>query len=195
MVAEASARLDRFLAGERRRARAEPARGGGGDGRPEPETRAASTRFARAFRPSRTPPSSGVTSSRLALFEDAGAVEREAWSSRFGEEVPLQDAASYLGALLGNRTAPRCLLGRGSGPDWDEVEKRVGGAPMLLRRVVEAVGQLLARRHLEEATAFFAEHPVAAARQAIAQTLERMRQDVELWERAEPAVARWLEAR
>ena len=66
---------------------------------------------------------------------------------------------------------------------------------MLLRRVVEAVGQLPTRRHLEEATAFFAEHQVAAARQAIAQTLERMRQDVALWERAEPAVARWLAAR
>jgi puromycin-sensitive aminopeptidase len=66
---------------------------------------------------------------------------------------------------------------------------------MLLRRVVEAVGQLPARRQLEEATAFFAQHPVASARQAIAQTLERMRQDVALWERAEPGVARWLDAR
>ncbi len=66
---------------------------------------------------------------------------------------------------------------------------------MLLRRVVEAVGQLPERRHLEEAREFFAAHPLPAARQAIAQTLERMRQDVALWERALPSVAAWLARR
>jgi hypothetical protein len=36
---------------------------------------------------------------------------------------------------------------------------------------------------------------VPAARQAIAQTLERMSQDVALWERAQPSVRIWLAAR
>jgi puromycin-sensitive aminopeptidase len=63
---------------------------------------------------------------------------------------------------------------------------------MLLRRVVEAVGALVERRHLEEAEAFLGAHPVPEARQAIAQTLERLGQDVELRERASPAIARWL---
>ncbi len=99
-----------------------------------------------------------------------------------------------MGALLANRTAREGFWGA-LRQRWDAVQQRVGGAPMLLRRVVEAVGQLPERRHLEEATAFFAAHPVPAARQAIAQTLERMRQDVALWERLGPAVARWLAAR
>ncbi|HEX7624261.1 MAG TPA: ERAP1-like C-terminal domain-containing protein, partial [Anaeromyxobacteraceae bacterium] len=129
----------------------------------------------------------------LALFEAPDLAKRSR-ELAFGEEIPLQDAASYLGALLANRTA-RDAFWLELRTRWDEVEKRIGGAPMLLRRVVEAVGQLPARRQLEEATTFFTQHPVASARQAIAQTLERMRQDVALWERAEPGVARWLDAR
>jgi len=61
--------------------------------------------------------------------------------------------------------------------------------------VVEAVGALPARRHLQEAEAFFAAHPLPAAKQAIAQTTERMRQDVELWERIGGDVAGWLVSR
>ncbi|GEJ57029.1 M1 family metallopeptidase [Anaeromyxobacter diazotrophicus] len=129
----------------------------------------------------------------LALFEDPALAAR-AEALAFGDEIPLQDAASYMGALLANRTAREGFWGA-LRQRWDAVQQRVGGAPMLLRRVVEAVGQLPERRHLEEATAFFAAHPVPAARQAIAQTLERMRQDVALWERLGPAVARWLAAR
>jgi len=129
----------------------------------------------------------------LALFEDRALAER-AEELAFGGEIPLQDAATYMGALLGNRTA-RDRFWEALRQRWDSVQARVGGAPMLLRRVVEAVGQLPERRHLDEATAFFAAHPVPVARQAIAQTLERMRQDVALWDRIGPAVARWLAAR
>jgi puromycin-sensitive aminopeptidase len=78
---------------------------------------------------------------------------------------------------------------------WDAVVAHVAGAPMLLRRLVEAIGQLPERHHLEEAEALLAAHPVEAAKQAAAQTLERMRQDVELHERIRPAVAKWLAAR
>jgi puromycin-sensitive aminopeptidase len=66
---------------------------------------------------------------------------------------------------------------------------------MLLRRVVEAMGALVERRHLAEAEAFLAAHPLEEARQAIAQTLERLRQDVELRERTQAAIGRWLAAR
>ena len=58
--------------------------------------------------------------------------------------------------------------------------------------VVEAMGSLVERRHLEEAEAFLAAHPVEEARQAIAQTLERLRQEVELRERTQRAIGRWL---
>jgi puromycin-sensitive aminopeptidase len=66
---------------------------------------------------------------------------------------------------------------------------------MLLRRVVEAMGALVERRHLEEAEAFLAAHPLEEARQASAQTLERLRQDVELRERTQRAIGRWLATR
>ena len=63
---------------------------------------------------------------------------------------------------------------------------------MLMRRVVEGVGALVERRHLEEAELFLAAHPLEEARQAIAQTLERLRQDVELRERTQGAIGQWL---
>jgi puromycin-sensitive aminopeptidase len=72
------------------------------------------------------------------------------------------------------------------------VEERLGGAPMLLRRVVEAIGQLPERRHVLEAEAHFTLHDMPQARMAVAQTLERMRQDSALWERAAPEIAEWL---
>jgi puromycin-sensitive aminopeptidase len=192
VVTEGSARLDRFLAGEL--AALEP-------NLHEPAvvmaSRAGDARRFDALR-ARFPVEPDPAFQRrylvgLALFEDPPLAAR-AREMAFGEEVPLQDSASFMGALLGNRTA-RDPFWRELRERWDVVLKRVGGAPMLLRRVVEAVGQLPERRHLDEAAAFFAAHPIPAARQAIAQTLERMRQDVALWERAEPAVGKWLDAR
>jgi puromycin-sensitive aminopeptidase len=66
---------------------------------------------------------------------------------------------------------------------------------MLMRRVVEAMGALVERRHLEEVEAFLAAHPLDEARQATAQTLERMRQDVALRERTQAALGAWLAGR
>jgi puromycin-sensitive aminopeptidase len=51
------------------------------------------------------------------------------------------------------------------------------------------------RRHLEEVEAFLAAHPLDEARQATAQTLERMRQDVALRERTQAALGAWLAGR
>jgi puromycin-sensitive aminopeptidase len=111
-----------------------------------------------------------------------------------GDEVPLQDSSSFIAGLLSNRAA-RDEFWRTMRQRWDALHARVGGAPMLVRRVVEAVGQLPERRHLEQAESFFAAHPLPAAKQAIAQTLERMRLDVALWDRAQRAVGAWLEKR
>ncbi len=192
MVVEGSARLDRFMAGELSALEAnlhEPA-----------VVMAARSGAARRFEAlrARFPVEPDPAFQRrylvgLAQFEDPALAAR-AQEMALGEEVPLQDASAFMGALLANRTA-RDPFWRTLRDRWDAVQKRIGGAPMLLRRVVEAVGQLPERRHLDEAAAFFAAHPIPAARQAIAQTLERMRQDVALWERAEGAVGRWLEGR
>ena len=129
----------------------------------------------------------------VALFEAPGLV-RQAVEVPFGDEVPLQDLAGFAGALLGNRAA--------AAPFWERLRERWGGfqarlgdAPLMLRRVVEGMGSFTTRKELEEARAFFAANEVPSARQAISQTLERLSQEVELWERVGPAVGAWLAAR
>jgi puromycin-sensitive aminopeptidase len=109
----------------------------------------------------------------------------------FTDAVKMQDVTIYLNGLLGNRTgrdAWWALMQK----RWKDVVGRTGGAPMLLRRVVEALGSLRDRRQLEEAQALLKAHPVTEAQQAMAQTLERLSQDVALRERAGPEVSTWL---
>jgi len=191
-AAEAQARLDRMLAGDagalepnlHEAAVALAARGGGAArfdelrGRFEREQEPA---FRRRYLVA------------LALFEDPGQAQR-ALEMALGEQVPLQEVATFVGALLGNRAARdgawALLRGR-----WGAVAERLAQAPFILRRIVEAVGLLPERRHLEEAQAFFAAQEIPPARQAVAQTLERMRQDLALAERATPEVDRWLARR
>jgi puromycin-sensitive aminopeptidase len=188
-VGEARARLARFLQGERgalepnlhELAVAMAARSG--DGQLFDELRA-------RFKAEPDPAFQRRYLVSLALFEEPAQAARATEMALSGE-VPLQDTAFFMGALLSNRTA-REDFWRALRERWEEIQRRVGGAPMLLRRVVEAVGQLPERRHLEEAREFFAAHQLPAARQAIAQTLERMRQEVELWELAERGVGAWL---
>jgi puromycin-sensitive aminopeptidase len=112
----------------------------------------------------------------------------------FGDEVPLQDLAIFSGALLGNRAAAGAFWGL-LRERWPPFQARLADAPLMLRRVVEGIGSLTTRQQLEEARAFFGAHDVPAARQGIAQTLERLGQDVALWERISPTVGAWLAAR
>jgi puromycin-sensitive aminopeptidase len=128
-----------------------------------------------------------------ALFESP-AIAAEAARIPFGDEVPLQDLAGFTAALAGNRVAAP-VFWRLLRENWDALSARLGDAPLMLRRVVEGLGALTTREQLEEARAFFAGRDVPAARQAIAQTLERLGQDVALWERAGPATAAWLARR
>jgi puromycin-sensitive aminopeptidase len=129
----------------------------------------------------------------LGAFEDPALAAR-ATGMALDPEVPLQELSFFVATLLANPTAQEgawaLLRDR-----WDAVLGRTSGAPAILRRVVEAIGALPARRHLEEARAFLEAHPVESARQAIAQTLERMAQDVALRERLRPAIRAWLQAR
>jgi puromycin-sensitive aminopeptidase len=192
LAREAAARLDRWIAGDR--AALEPnlhdpavalvARGGD------------ATRF-EAFRALAQTETDPAFRRRyllaLAAFEDPALAARAVDLCCKGE-VPLQESAAFAAALLANRTARDPFWAR-LRADWDAIAGRVRGAPMLLRRTVEALGALVERRHLDEAEAFLAAHPVEEARQASAQTLERLRQDVHLRERAAPAVRAWLAGR
>ncbi|MCI0569240.1 MAG: ERAP1-like C-terminal domain-containing protein, partial [Myxococcaceae bacterium] len=129
----------------------------------------------------------------LAAFEDPGLAARAEELFLTGV-VPLQDSAGFAHGLLANRTA-RAPFWSTYQTRWPEVRARTGGAPMLMRRVVEATGNLRERRQLEDAKAFFQSTPVPEAQQAVAQTLERLSQDVALRERASAEVAAWLKAR
>ena len=75
---------------------------------------------------------------------------------------------------------------------WEEVRKK-GDSPFILRRLVEALGSLPERSHLEQVEKFLAGKDLSAARQAVAQTVERLRADVALRERLIPEMAAWLE--
>jgi puromycin-sensitive aminopeptidase len=192
VVAEARARLDRWIAGDKGALEANlhdaavtlVARGGD----------AARFEALRALFKGETDP----TFRRrwllaLASFEDPVLAARGI-DLAFGEEVPLQDTSSFVATLLANRTAREPFWAR-LRADWEVLHARLRAAPMLMRRVVEAMGALVERRHLEEVEAFLAAHPLDEARQATAQTLERMRQDVALRERTQAALGAWLAGR
>jgi puromycin-sensitive aminopeptidase len=191
-IGEARARLDRWISGDR--GALEPnlhdpavtlaARGG---------DEARFDRFRALFHAETDPTFRRRWLLALATFEAPGLAAR-AIDLAFGDEVPLQDTASFAATLLGNRTAREPFWARlRSG--WDAYHGRLRAAPMLLRRVVEAMGALVERRHLQEVEAFLSAHPLDEARQATAQTLERMRQDVALRERTQRAIGDWLRAR
>jgi puromycin-sensitive aminopeptidase len=129
----------------------------------------------------------------LASFEDVALAAR-AVDLAFGDGVPLQDWASFAAGLLSNRTAREPFWAR-LRAEWPAVTTRLANAPMLLRRVVEAVRSLTEPRHLEEARAFFAANPVEPARAALEQTLERLAEEVSLRERCSAAIRGWLAGR
>ena len=185
-------RLDRFLAGERDAlepnlhdvAVAAAARDGG-----EPRYE----QLRRLAREEKDPALQKRYRMGVALFESP-ELARKAAEVPFGDEVPLQDLAIFAGALLGNRAAAGAFWAL-LRERWAPFQARLADAPLMLRRVVEGIGSLTTRQQLEEARAFFAAHDVPAARQGIAQTLERLGQDVSLSERISPSVKAWLAAR
>ena len=190
VVREATARLDRWLSGDR--AALEPnlhdsavalaARGG---------DQARFDQFRALFQKETDPTFRRRYLIALCAFEDAALASAGLDLLHAGDAVPLQDTAFYFGALLGNRVAREPAWARARAA-WDPFYARFKGAPMLTRRVIESIGALVERRHLEEAEAFLASHPLDEARQAIGQTLERLRQEVALRERAAPELSRWL---
>ena len=190
VAGEAVARLDRWLAGDREAL--EPnlheaavslaARTG---------DRARFEGFHHLFREERDPAFRRRYLLALGTFEDPALAAQGIEFLYAPDAVPLQDTAFYLGALLGNRVARQPAWAR-LRAEWEPVYGRIKGAPMLTQRVVEAMGALVDRRHLAEAEAFLAEHPLEEARRAIAQTLERLRQEVALRERSQEVLSRWL---
>ena len=128
----------------------------------------------------------------LAAVENPQLVQR-AVDLALDAFVQMQDFASYVGALLANR-ATRDLAWKMIQTRWSEVRKK-GDSPMILRRLVEALGSLPERAHLAAVEKFLAAPDLSAARQAVAQTLERLRMDVALREKLLPEIAAFLRKR
>ena len=128
----------------------------------------------------------------LARVETPALVAR-AIETALTNVVPMQDFTSYLSVLLANR-ATREEAWRLVRDRWPEVHAKAD-SPMLLRRLVESLGSLPERRHLDDVQRFLGAHPIEPAKQAIAQTLERLGSDVTLRERLIPQIAVWLRAR
>lgn len=192
VVAEAASRLDRYLSGDRGAlepnlhevAVAIAARGGD------------AARFERLATAAEREPEPTLRRRclfALAAFEEPSLAAR-AIDLAFSEALPLQEAAGFAGALLANAAA-RDLFWERLRRDWPRFSARLVHAPMLVRRTVEALGALVTRDQLEQVEEFLAAHPLEEARQAVAQTVERLRQDVALRERALPAVSRWVAGR
>jgi puromycin-sensitive aminopeptidase len=128
----------------------------------------------------------------LTAFEQADLAGR-ARDLAMSQTVPLQDFASYVVGLLVNPVS-RDLFWRALRDEWAKVEEKTSGAPIIFRRVVEALAYLRERRHLEEARRHLEAHPHEAIKQTSAQTLERLAQDVTMRERVAPAMAKWVNA-
>jgi len=127
----------------------------------------------------------------LAMVEQPDLVS-QAVDLSLQDDVKMQDFASFVGTLLGNRATRESSWQLVQGK-WTEVKKKAD-SPMLLRRLVESLGALPERQHLEQIERFLGAHPIEGARQAIAQTLERLRMDVTLRERLLRETAAWLRA-
>ena len=124
---------------------------------------------------------------------ESPALTARAVELALGPEVPMQDFSSYVGVLLGNR-ATREAAFRLIGDRWTETRAKAD-SPMILRRLVESLATLPERRHLDEVRAFLATHPIDGAKQATAQTLERMQMDADLRDRILGPVGAWLGGR
>jgi puromycin-sensitive aminopeptidase len=125
----------------------------------------------------------------LASVETPALIDR-AIALLTDELVPMQDAASYVSALLANRAARDRA--------FDDVRARFGEvqkkftAPMLLRRLVESLGELVRRRAEVEAFLDERAEAFAPASQAVRQTRERLRLDEDVVRRAAPELHAWL---
>jgi len=125
-------------------------------------------------------------------------VEEDALPARavdlaLSDDVPMQDFSSFVSVLLGNRATREATFAM-IRDRWTETRAKAD-SPMILRRLVEALAGLPERRHYDAVRTFLDAHPIDGAKQAIAQTLERMQMDAALRDRVLPRIGAWLRAR
>ncbi|HWP35285.1 MAG TPA: M1 family metallopeptidase, partial [Thermodesulfobacteriota bacterium] len=127
----------------------------------------------------------------LAAFEAPALVRRTLELCLEGEVVPQEQLAIMLQQLLQQRAAAAetwAFLKT----HWAALEPRLG--PLGLNRVIRATTGLPYRLR-DDVAAFFAAHPVAEARRALAQALETLDLDEELRRREQARLSAWLAGR
>jgi puromycin-sensitive aminopeptidase len=128
----------------------------------------------------------------LARVEE-GPLPARAVELALSDDVPMQDFSSYVSVLLSNRTTRESTFAM-IRDRWADTRAKAN-SPMILRRLVESLAALPERRHYDEVRTFLDAHPIDGAKQAIAQTLERMQMDVALRDRILPRIGAWLRGR
>ncbi len=128
----------------------------------------------------------------LARVEE-NALPARAVDLALSDDVPMQDFSSFVSVLLGNRATREATFAM-IRDRWTETRAKAD-SPMILRRLVEALAGLPERRHYDAVRTFLDAHPIDGAKQAIAQTLERMQMDATLRDRVLPRITAWLRSR
>jgi puromycin-sensitive aminopeptidase len=157
--------------------------------------RASEPRFEdlRARAKSETDPASKRRYLHALARAEEGRLPARAVSLALTDDVPMQDFSSYMSVLLSNRATREEAFAM-IRDRWTETRAKAD-SPMILRRLVEGLAALPERRHYEAVRAFLEAHPIDGAKQAIAQTLERMQMDATLRDRILPRISAWLRAR
>jgi len=126
----------------------------------------------------------------LADFRAAALTDRTL-ALALSEEISTQDVGLVFIRLLANPAA-RERTWSFIKKNWDKVSKRL--PPMMVSRVVDATPSLRSRAYKKDVAAFFRAHPVATARRAIQQALERFDLNEEFSRRAAKGLGAWLKA-
>lgn len=129
----------------------------------------------------------------LAAFEKPELAAR-AQELVFAGQVPKQDVATFVSALLANPTA-RGPFWQRMQREWPAFSKRLADTPKIRQRVIQAFEQVPGQAGLDQVRALLARNPPADAADTIAQSLERMSLAVEFRARTSPEIGAWLSAR
>jgi puromycin-sensitive aminopeptidase len=125
----------------------------------------------------------------LASFEDP-ALAKRATDMAFNDSIRSQDRSSFFAYLMRNPSAREQTWKRMQS-DWTSVEKNAGG-PALLQHIIQTIGLLPGRESLEQVQAFFKKQQIKDADRVTTQTVERMKQAVALQERFDGQVHQWM---
>ena len=124
----------------------------------------------------------------LADFGPAALVDRTL-AMTLKDDVSTQDVGLVFMRLFANERARERTWGFVK-KSWDKVSKRL--PPMMVSRVIDCTPVLRTKEARKDVAAFFKAHPVATAKRALQQALERFDLNAEFARRAAKPLGAWL---